>query len=322
MSQQNTKTPAMVLQEFTVKHGYSPPEYVLAMSKTGTHENEFHYKVNVASVCGLGFGRSKQVAKHNAASKALEILASQGLYDPTSNPAQEFNAQSHRNESDSPLKPPVNFIGTLKDMCCEFKLPYPQFTEISDVGPPHCREFTYECKIASITTQSTANTKKQAKQLAARDMIDKIRDICPELIEQCDVESNALTEKDHEAIKKYNELASTLDVIPNRAVDIQDFTLTIKKIMEEKNLKFEDFSEQFANRTKEGLNHIFETLEVKYKIELFQEVPPISCALFGLDTPFTVMAMGSSKESAELNLVNEIYKILDIYMTIPDVQIP
>ncbi|KAJ3648323.1 hypothetical protein Zmor_020134 [Zophobas morio] len=318
MSQQNTKTPAMVLQEFTVKHGYSPPEYVLVMSKTGTHENEFHYKVNVANVCAMGFGRSKQVAKHNAASKALEQLANKGLYDPNSNPAQEFNAQSHRNESDSPLKPPVNFIGTLKDLCGEYKLPYPVFNEISDVGPPHCREFTYECKVSSITTQATANTKKQAKQLAARDMLDRIRDTCPELAEQCAADSNALTEKDHEAISKYNELASTLDVMPNRAVTVDDFSNTLKKIMVEKNVSFENFKEQFEKRNREGLNYIFDILEVKYKIDMFQESPPIACALFGLDTPFTVMALGSTKENAEVNLISEIYVMLDVYMNMTE----
>ncbi|XP_044265426.1 RISC-loading complex subunit TARBP2-like [Tribolium madens] len=314
MSQQNTKTPAMVLQEFTVKRGFSPPEYILVMSKTGTHENEFHYKVNVANVRGMGFGRSKQVAKHNAASKALEILAEQGLYDPSSNPAQEFNAQSHRNESDSPLKPPVNFIGNLKDMCCELKLPYPEFKEISDVGPPHCREFTYECSIASITTQATANTKKQAKQLAARDMLEKIRETCPELTEQFTAESNSITSDSHEVLKKYSELSTTLDVIPNRAVMIGEFSTAIKKRMIEKNVSFEDFQEQFKLKNKVGIDYIFEKLDIKYNIELFQETPPILCALFGLDTPFTVMAVGRSEEDSMTKLIHEIYVILDIYM--------
>ncbi|EFA05903.1 R2D2 protein isoform X1 [Tribolium castaneum] len=315
MSRQNTKTPAMVLQEFTMKRGFSPPEYILVMSKTGTHENEFHYKVNVANVCGLGFGRSKQVAKHNAASKALEILAEQGLYDPSSNPVQEFNAQSHRNESDSPQKPPVNFIGNLKDMCCEFKLPYPEFKEISDVGPPHCREFTYECCIASITTQATANTKKQAKQLAAREMLEKIRETCPQLAEQFAAESNSILADSHEVIKKYSELSTTLDVMPNRAVLIEDYSTAIKRRMEDKNVCFEDFQKQYKLKDKEGLDYIFEKLDIRYQIDLFQESPPVYCALFGLDTPFTVMAVGSSQENAMANLVFEIYRLLEIYMT-------
>lgn len=217
MSFQNTKTPAMVLQEFTVKHGYSPPEYILVLSKTGSHENEFHYKVNVAHICAPGFGRSKQVAKHDAATKALEILAERGLYDPQSNPAQEFNAQAHRNESDNPMTPSVNFIGSLKDICCENKLPPPNFIEISDVGPPHCREFTFECCLASIRTQATANTKKQAKQLAAKDMLAKIEDVFPSILENLAGISNALTDLDHEAAVKYNDISGDLfAVIPNR----------------------------------------------------------------------------------------------------------
>lgn len=53
----NTKTPAMSLQEYTVKKKISAPEYNLVVSKCGTHENEFHYKVNVAGISALGIGR-------------------------------------------------------------------------------------------------------------------------------------------------------------------------------------------------------------------------------------------------------------------------
>lgn len=318
MSQQNTKTPAMVLQEFTVKHGYSPPEYVLIASKTGTHENEFHYEVNVSNdvttVTALGFGRSKQVAKHDAASKALKILADKKLYDPNINPVQEFNAQSHRNESDSPSELPGNYIGTLRDLCAEKKLPYPEFNEISDVGPPHCREFTYECRIASIVTQSTANTKKQARQLAARDMLNKINDIWPEIAEKHVAESNALTDRDQEAMLKYIELACTLDVSPNRAIKIDEFTDTFKKIMEEKNIKFEDFSKLFEKKTKEGLDCIFSKLGVDYQIKYLQENPPIAFAVFGIETPYVVMGFGSNEEEAEKELINELYSFLEVYM--------
>lgn len=47
----------MSLQEYTVKKKISAPEYNLVVSKCGTHENEFHYKVNVAGISALGIGR-------------------------------------------------------------------------------------------------------------------------------------------------------------------------------------------------------------------------------------------------------------------------
>ncbi|KAJ3648322.1 hypothetical protein Zmor_020133 [Zophobas morio] len=307
MSPPNAKSPAMVLHEFTVKHRYPPPEYKLVVSKTGTDENEFYYELNVANVSAMGFGRSKQEAKQNVATKVLEQLANEGLYDPRSNPAQEFNALF-----DSPLTPVVHFVQALEDLCGEYKLPYPVFNEISVVGPSHCREFTYECKIASITTQATASKKRQAKRLAAKDMLYKIKDICPAL-----ADSNALTDKDCEAVNKYNELASTLDIMSNRTVNIDDFSNTLKTIMARKNLSVEDFKEQFDKKDKDGLQYIFDLLDVKYKIDIFQENPPIGCALFGLDTPFTVMELGNSKENAEVNVINEIYMMLAVYLDVP-----
>lgn len=64
-------------------------------------------------------------------------------------------------------------LGKLKDICIENKIEDPIFTELSDVGPPHAREFTYECKIGSLRTVATGNTKKMAKQLTAKDMLAK-----------------------------------------------------------------------------------------------------------------------------------------------------
>lgn len=315
MTQPNTKTPAMVLQEFTVRHGFSPPEYILAHSKAGTHENEFNYRVCVANVVGAGFGRSKQVAKHNAASKALEILAEKGQYDPVSDPAEEFHAQSHRNESDSPMKPAINSVGRIKDICFEQKLPYPVFVEISDVGPPHCRQFTYECQVGSVVTQAIANTKKQAKQLAARDMLEKIVTMYPEAVEtDC---SNALLDKDQEAIAKRNEIvyATSLGMVPNRMVQIEDYTETIRNIMKDKRLTFEQFDEHFCKRDPENLDQILSTLEIKHKIETFQDNPPIMVAMFDLETPMTLMGFGRTKDEAEKDLMKQIFDTLVHFMS-------
>lgn len=64
-------------------------------------------------------------------------------------------------------------LGPLKDLCFEHKIPEPQFVLINEDGPPHSREFTYECCVASLKTVSTSSTKKLAKQLAAQEMLEK-----------------------------------------------------------------------------------------------------------------------------------------------------
>lgn len=172
----NTKTPAMVLQELTVKLGLAPPNYTLLreLTKQNTHQNEFYYQVTAAYKCTVGCGSSKQIAKHDAARGILKMLEEDGIYKPAENPMQDFIPGLNSTMKDGPVKTAVNCISTLSDLCDENKIPMPQFVEISDVGPPHCRQFTYECSVGSVKTRATASTKKQAKQIAAKEILDRL----------------------------------------------------------------------------------------------------------------------------------------------------
>lgn len=319
MSLQKPKSPAMVLYEFAVKKGYSPPTYALELSKVTKYGTEFHIKVIVADVSAIGVGRTKQMAKQQAASQALELLATQGLYDLISNPVQEFKPQTSTTLDSSTLKPD-DFVDDLKNLCTGFKIPYPVYTAISDVDHPQCQEFTYQCKICSITSQATTSAKKQAKQLSAKNMIDKIKENFPELVERYASDPNSLTEKDYKAINKYIQVSTTFGDLPknNKPVSIHDFCLTVKKKMCEKNLSFDDFKQQFELKNKEGIDYICHKLDVKYKIELFQKSPPIFCAQFAFDAPLTVMAVGNSEEDSKDNLIQEIYSTFEVYMSIPN----
>lgn len=164
----NTKTPVMLLQELAVKKN-TVPEYELIFSQQGTHENIFHYQVSLLGERAIGVGRSKKEAKHSAASKALEQLADKNIVHPD---MEEDHLIKLDTQQDI-MKAPLNCIPTLLEICCENKIPTADFVEISDVGPPHCREFTYECRISHIVTRATARSKKHAKQLAARDMLSR-----------------------------------------------------------------------------------------------------------------------------------------------------
>lgn len=64
-------------------------------------------------------------------------------------------------------------LGPLKELCFEHKIPEPIFTMINEHGPPHSKEFTYECSVASLKTVFTSSTKKLAKQYAAQEMLQK-----------------------------------------------------------------------------------------------------------------------------------------------------
>ncbi|KAK9876706.1 hypothetical protein WA026_014946 [Henosepilachna vigintioctopunctata] len=312
----NTKTPAMHLQEFTVQKKIPPPEYDLILCKNGTHENEFHYRVSVGSIHAIGIGRSKQVARHDAAFNAIQKLSDLGLYDVVNTPVKDFNPQMHRNEPDNPFQAAVNSIGTLKDICCEYKLPYPVFIEVSDVGPPHCRQFTFECQLSSIKTQATANTKKQARQLTAKLMLERINNILPELAAETQATANALTDND-EVARQYFSEHNSFNIIPNKSAKIMDFPYCFSLLMEERNLKIDSFFGLLIDRNEVALGKILQMLDLNYEVLTFQEFPK-ACVMLNIstDTPFSIMGVGDTLEEAKTKALQLTFEVMEDYLKI------
>ncbi|KAF2904510.1 hypothetical protein ILUMI_01666 [Ignelater luminosus] len=307
----NVKTPVMVLQELTVKRSMQTPEYSIIHAKQGTHDNEFHYQVIAANVSAIGVGRSKQVAKHDAARKALDMLQSMGLYNPG-----ETVVKAPRSEvPNSPIRQTINSIGTLSELCVENKIPMPTFTEISDVGPPHCKEFTYQCSIASLVTRATAGTKKQAKQLAAKEMLDRITQVLPELVAECNENFlQAITDRDVVAAERYSELRKFTRPKPNLAIKIEDYDSHIKNIMQEKHITYEDLEVYFQKkRTEESLKALLCKLELDYMIEIQQEKPPIVTLTLNTDVPFVILADGPTIEIAVQGTINKAFQHLEVF---------
>lgn len=69
----------------------------------------------------------------------------------------------------------------LQDLCVENNLQEPEYVQISDVGPPHAKIFTIECRVAAFKEVGVSRTKKQAKQDAAKKMVDKINDLVADM---------------------------------------------------------------------------------------------------------------------------------------------
>ncbi|XP_023028942.2 R2D2 protein [Leptinotarsa decemlineata] len=313
----NTKTPAMVLQELTVKLALAPPTYEITNCRSGTHDNRFDYVVRAAGIEAFGTGSSKQIAKHDAAQNALAKLKDLNIYNPSEIPVQEFKVATSYAPPGSPFKRSPNCIGPLKDMCAENKIPDPIFTLRSDVGPPHCREFTYECKVASITTVATANTKKMAKQIAAQEMMTKIKDVLPELVENYPRKEDTLLalpsiESTEKAIGRYEEMFD--DVVIDKTVKVSDFANCFKKQMNEYEKTIDDFEEDLKERTVEALARILDKIGLKFTSRVIQDKPTVICLVVNSDSPFTTIGFGKTDQEAFGMAVSNAFEILDLYL--------
>lgn len=166
----NSKLPVTILQELAMSKKWTLPEYTLIQSVLGTHSTEFHYQVSVNGETAMGIGRSKKEAKRCAASILLDKLSK-----TSDNDSVESNIPKKKIKL-------TNCIPDLIALCSKNKLPSPVFIQVSEAGPDHCKEFTFQCKVISVATTGIANSKKQAQHYAAQEMIDKITNILPNLV--------------------------------------------------------------------------------------------------------------------------------------------
>ncbi|XP_066152290.1 interferon-inducible double-stranded RNA-dependent protein kinase activator A homolog [Euwallacea fornicatus] len=316
---QNTKTPVMVLQELTVKKNLGAPDYQIVFQQSGTHVNRFDFVVRVAGVQAEGSGHSKQIGKHQAAHNALLKLEEIGMYNPSENPVAAFKVplsgqtDSTSSSSSALFQPALNCIVELQNVCNDNKLPAPEFVEIASVGPPHNKEFTFECKISAITTQAKASTKKLAKQLAAKEMIDRIKNMLPDIQIEHKELAKALLEKEQEAVEKYQDL---LDVVPDKSIKMCDLPNTLVKLMGVKQLSYKDFQEDLERPSEDSLQRIANRLEFGISMSELQISPSVVIISLKLETPFTVIKVGHNYEDAKAKALEETFEIMDIFMQI------
>ncbi|CAG9759471.1 unnamed protein product [Ceutorhynchus assimilis] len=310
---QNAKTPVMVLQELAMHKGFGTPDYEIIFAAAGSHQNRFDYRVTVAGIQASGSGSSKQISKHQAAHNALMRLKELGIYVPAENPVASFKVPLR--DEGSPFEPALNCIVELGYITTENKLPCAEFVEISSVGPPHKREFTFDCKMASLTTTATASTKKMAKQIAAKEMIEKLKELLPQLVEQQQSGDVEMKNQITEAITKYQEFVES--PIPDRSINLEEMDHSLAKLMYLKRLTYKDFEEDLKIPTEESLIKILDRLEVKHSFKVIQEEPIIIISLsLKIDTPFTIWDTGDNLEEAKQKALVQSFEIMDGMMKI------
>ncbi|XP_046393353.1 RISC-loading complex subunit tarbp2-like [Ischnura elegans] len=177
------KTPMSTLNEYMLRKGFTP-QYELITDSAG-HDTFFQYVVTAGNVRETGSGRSKKEAKHNAALKALETLANsdklvraQLLVTSGVTTKVALDKDDAASVAVSPYAEQVteNSVGALAELCAQQNLKEPEYQLVAESGPAHSKTFVILCQVLTLREQGKARTKKQAKQISAKLMIDKIRE--------------------------------------------------------------------------------------------------------------------------------------------------
>jgi len=167
------KTPVTILQE-TLQKTKQTPHYELIYNGVGTNDPLFMFRVCAEGLTAEGSGKSKKEAKHNAAREFLRRMKPGNAVVENAD-VEDLEDLHVASPYTGALK--ENFIGMLEGICVVNKLPFPAYIQISEIGPPHARVFTMKCQLSSLMETAVARTKKQAKHLAAKQMIERLKDI-------------------------------------------------------------------------------------------------------------------------------------------------
>ncbi|KAI4487848.1 hypothetical protein M0802_011736 [Mischocyttarus mexicanus] len=109
----------------------------------------------------------------------------------------DINVKLNSLKINGKIEDTTNYVGKLQEYCCINRLVEPQY-ELSDVsGLPHIQKFTMSCKLGTVIEKATSNTKKQAKHLSAKLILDRLKN--PDTLitpEKCDMQSTDTSVKE------------------------------------------------------------------------------------------------------------------------------
>lgn len=156
-----SKTPVSVLQEYAVKNKYSMPQYAIEPSDVLGYA--FKCTVNVHKIIGIGYGLTKQSAKHQSATNALEQFGIHAEVNDGNNNALKIASLS----VPEPPRANTNYVGILNELASTHGKPYPVYEDMQSLGL-----FKIQCSFLIWQTEGTGIQKKAAKQDAAQKMLE------------------------------------------------------------------------------------------------------------------------------------------------------
>ncbi|XP_052893222.1 RISC-loading complex subunit tarbp2 [Anopheles moucheti] len=157
----NMKTPISVLQELLSRRGITP-QYDLIQVEGAVHEPTFRYRVSYKDKDAMGTGKSKKEAKHAAAKALIEKL--------TGSTFNDYPGAYIADEKPDNMKTPISVLQELLSR----RGITPQYDLIQVEGTVHEPAFRYRVSYQDKDAMGTGKSKKEAKQAAARALIEKL----------------------------------------------------------------------------------------------------------------------------------------------------
>lgn len=323
------KTPVSILHEIMAKNLVTP-NYELIHDGGGTHINTFTYRVTCEGLTATGVGRSKKDAKHEAAKAMLEAIAAhRGYLQLPASPAQSSVRtplpptipEVKRTPPDVPF---INAVGALQDLCIENNLQEPKYKQINEVGPPHAKIFSIQCSVTTFKETGIARTKKQAKQEAAKKMLDKINELTSGL--------SIGTKKELDERKDYSQIAKArypaLSRLPtsrkiNLGVKISEYHIQFKHMFDTEMQKElteklasiipqdeNDSSEEFVEDMLNKLREVLAIIGLDITTSVFPSITEKFVVTMRIDTSPSIVefAVGDTKTEAHMHTITKMIK--------------
>ncbi|CAI6347264.1 unnamed protein product [Macrosiphum euphorbiae] len=220
------KTPASIVQEYAAKNRLVP-QYDLIHNGVSHSKVSFKYSLTLDDYVAVGDGSSKKEAKHVAALNLLKIM----INDKPELLNTDFKQWDFDNHVVSPFDNniKVNAVGQLNDICTNNKLGLPEFNLVREEGQAHAKLFTISCHVAKMIETATHKTKKQAKHLAAVQMVNKLMSIDKSLVMEGDpIVSDSMKVLEQVEIIKSEQVKKYLPM----DVDFDNYHLLFKETTE------------------------------------------------------------------------------------------
>ena len=165
-----------------MKRKWNPPFYEVTDGSGPSNDPVFEVTVTLCcGIKGVGRGRQKKAAKHEAAKKALEQLQEKALPDGRNTPVENDKGPINPHADVSSNNNPV---GQLQELCLAKHFPSPVYTLIGDEGEPHEKLFTFKCTVSERSATGTARKKQFAKHLAAQNMLKDLNENLKQFLDE------------------------------------------------------------------------------------------------------------------------------------------